>query len=153
MTAAHQIDIQNVSGTRLPKLTEIRRIVNLALADCEKPVELSVRFVDLPEMIALNGAYRGKEGPTNVLSFEAEDLPFLKRRCLGDVIISPDVLIQEAQAQHKTFEAHFAHLLLHGVLHLLGYDHIVPEDAAEMEAREIALLAQLGLANPYESLV
>ncbi len=147
---AHRVEIQNASRIKLPKLPEIRRMATLPLTECPRPVELSVRFVSLAEMSALNGTYRGRPGPTNVLSFEAEDLPYLKRRCLGDVIISPEVLIQESQAQGKSFEAHLAHLLIHGVLHLLSYDHFMPEDAAKMEAREIELLAQLGFPNPYE---
>ena len=115
--------------------------------------ELSVRVVDLPEMIALNSEFRGKDKPTNVLSFPFE-VPDGVEDChlLGDIVICADVLAEEAEAQDKSIESHWAHLIIHGAYHLLGYDHITDEDAEKMEGLEIIALAQLGFDNPYEEI-
>lgn len=122
--------------------------------------EITLRLVNNQEMAALNHYYRGKDYATNVLSFPFEPLEFMQAYAadaadlptiLGDIAIAPDVLNQEAQAQHKTLMAHAAHLTVHGVLHLLGFDHEEEADANVMEAHEIAILKNLGFANPYEN--
>lgn len=115
--------------------------------------ELTIRVVDETESQALNNEYRGKDKPTNVLSFPfewPEGLPAdALTPMLGDLAICAAVVQHEAQQQHKSADAHWAHMIIHGVLHLLGYDHIEDADAETMETLEIELLAGLGYANPY----
>ena len=115
--------------------------------------EISFVLTDDKRMRALNRAYRAKDKPTNVLSFAALDseipkpvMPWL----LGDVVLASGVIAREAKAQHKSIKHHLTHLAVHGVLHLLGYDHEQNRDAEAMEALEIAALANMGIANPYE---
>jgi probable rRNA maturation factor len=100
-------------------------------------------------MRRLNRRYRGKDCPTNVLAFPAAAAPGVKPRPLGDVVVCPAVLRREARAQRKSPIAHWAHLVVHGTLHLAGYEHDDAADAARMERREIAVLRRLGYANPY----
>lgn len=123
-----------------------------ALINFQKEGELTVRLVNSHEIQTLNHAYRAKNYPTNVLSFPCELPPGieLKLPLLGDIVICNAMVIKEARAQNKSIQAHFAHLIIHGVLHLLGYNHIEPNDAAIMEPLEIKLLHQLGYNNPYE---
>jgi probable rRNA maturation factor len=120
--------------------------------------EISFVLTDDKRMRALNRVYRGKDKPTNVLSFAALDagklgsigpkaaMPWL----LGDVVLASGVIAREAKAQRKTVQHHLSHLAVHGVLHLLGYDHECDRDAEAMEALEIAALSAMGIANPYE---
>ncbi|MBZ2188642.1 rRNA maturation RNase YbeY [Alcanivorax sp. JB21] len=115
--------------------------------------EITLRVVDDAESQALNLAYRGKDAPTNVLSFPFEmpeglDVPD-DALILGDIAICAEVVADEARTQHKTLAAHWAHMVVHGVLHLLGFDHIDAADAADMEALETDILATLGFADPY----
>ena len=116
--------------------------------DFEEP-ELTIRLTDEEESQALNSEYRGKDKPTNVLSFPFEMPPGIPLELLGDLIICVSVVEQEAQEQAKTTEAHWAHMVIHGCLHLLGYDHIKDDEAEEMEALERDLLASLGYPDPY----
>jgi len=111
--------------------------------------ELVVRIVDVAEMTALNHRYRGKSGVTNVLSFPYETLPGVTSGLLGDVVICAPVAAAEAVRQGKSLEAHWAHLVMHGVLHLQGYDHHDDSEARRMETLEARLLAGLGFADPY----
>jgi probable rRNA maturation factor len=100
----------------------------------------------------LNARYRGRDKPTNVLSFPAPELPAGSDQLpLGDLVICPDVLRAEAREQHKSLRAHWAHLVVHGSLHLIGYDHLHPAEASRMERREISVLRRLGFPNPYRS--
>ena len=99
----------------------------------------------------LNARYRGRDRPTNVLSFPAERIPGAPAQPLGDLVICPAVLRAEARLQGKSLRAHWAHLIVHGTLHLLGYDHEDSGEAQRMERREITLLRRLGFANPYRS--
>lgn len=115
----------------------------------ETRCELTVRYVDEAESRELNHTYRGKDASTNVLSFPFEAPPGLDIPLLGDLIISPHVVAREAEAQGKRLEEHFAHMTLHGYLHLLGYDHIDDDEAEVMEAMERRLLASLGIEDPY----
>lgn len=103
----------------------------------------------------LNAQFRGKDKPTNVLSFPVAELPVSaagdESRPLGDLVICPQVLRTEAREQKKSLRAHWAHLVVHGSLHLIGYDHEIDSDADRMERREIAVLRRLGFPNPYRS--
>jgi probable rRNA maturation factor len=137
-----------VAGDTLPSPDDIRRWVVHALQVGRDDVELVVRIVDEAEMTALNQRYRGKSGVTNVLSFPYEPLPGVSSGLLGDVVVCAPVVAEEAIRQGKSPEAHWAHLVMHGVLHLQGYDHHHDRDA-RMEALETRLLAGLGFADPY----
>lgn len=114
------------------------------------PITLTVRIVDSAEGRDLNHSYRGKDYATNVLSFPFEAPPIpLPEVLLGDLVICAEVVTLEAQEQNKDLRTHWAHMLVHGTLHLLGYDHIEDAEAEHMEALEIAILARMGLPNPY----
>ncbi len=113
--------------------------------------ELSVMLIDDAQMAGLNKDYRSKDGPTNVLSFPALEVANSAAPLLGDIVLSHGVIAREASAKSTTFEAHLAHLAIHGFLHLQGYDHQSAAQAEKMEAIEITALATLGIDNPYES--
>lgn len=134
----------------------LAQIIDTALAhlDMDELTEIGIACVDLAESHELNMQYRGKDKPTNVLSFPSdipeEILEMLDARPLGDLVICIPVVLQEAEEQQKTPIDHFTHLLVHGVLHLLGYDHELGDvEAEEMESLEIEILAKLDIANPY----
>ncbi len=117
----------------------------------DDPSEVTIRIVDTDESAELNSQYRGKSGPTNVLSFPFEAPAGITVPLAGDLVICAPVVEKEAKDQHKALAAHWAHMVVHGMLHLQGYDHIEDNDAEVMEALEIRLLEQLGYGNPYES--
>ena len=134
----------------LPAESDFRRWAEAALAgaDYPKDAELTIRIVNEVESAALNESYRHKQGPTNVLSFPAEAPPEVESALLGYIVICAPVLLREAIAQGKPPAAHWAHLVAHGVLHLLGYDHDEAQ-AEAMESLEIRILAGLGYSDPY----
>ena len=115
--------------------------------------EIVIRVVDEEESAALNGQYRGKAGPTNVLSFPFQAPPGMKTEILGDLLICAPVVVREAEEQGKSLPAHWAHMVVHGVLHLQGYDHIDEQEAVIMETAEIAIMNGLGFPNPYAEAV
>jgi probable rRNA maturation factor len=117
------------------------------LAAGDRDAELGIRVVGSSESRALNERWRGKSGPTNVLSFPAAPAP--GRSQLGDIVVCAPVVAREAREQGKALPAHWAHMIIHGILHLLGFDHLRAADARRMESRERALLARLGIGNPY----
>lgn len=149
------VDIQLADGLSCPPSGRMRDWLQAALAHAgaAHEAELSVRVVDEAEMSALNGRYRHKDGPTNVLSFPFEALPGVDVPLLGDIVLCAPVLQREAAAQGKQEAAHWAHLLVHGALHLLGFDHQQAEEAEAMEAAERRILAGLGFADPYAPVV
>jgi len=134
----------------LPSRADLLRWAEAALAgaDYSKDAELTIRIVNEAESTALNETYRRKQGPTNVLSFPFEAPPEVETPLLGDIVICAPVVLTEAIRQGKAPAAHWAHLVAHGVLHLLGYDHD-EEHAEAMEALEIRILAGLGFPDPY----
>lgn len=135
----------------LPSEEALTRWANAAIAErCQlEDPELTIRLVDNAESQQLNSEYRGKDKPTNVLSFPFEAPPEVPIPLLGDLIIAVPVVEQEAIEQNKTSEAHWAHMVVHGCLHLLGYDHIKDDEAEVMESLERQILAQLGFSDPY----
>jgi probable rRNA maturation factor len=126
-----------------------RRRPDAARARRGGDLEVSVRVVGLASSRALNAHYRGKDGPTNVLSFGGAGATPDGRFFLGELVICAPVVAREARAQGKSRESHWAHLTVHGVLHLLGFDHERRAEAAKMEAREVQILDRLGFSNPY----
>ena len=136
-----------------PPRAELRRWASAALGRRAAGGELEVSVVGAPESARLNARFRGRDKPTNVLSFPAARMPQRAgaARPLGELIVCPGVLRREARAQAKTLRAHWAHLIVHGTLHLVGYDHVRARDAQRMERREIRVLRALGFANPYRS--
>lgn len=134
----------------LPAAASVRRWVEAALASQRRAIELAVRYVDSDEGRALNRDYRGKDYATNVLSFPVELPPGVRSPLLGDLVICAPVVALEALGQDKPLAHHHAHLVVHGVLHLLGMDHERSEIEAEaMEARERTILGRLGIPDPY----
>ena len=137
-----------------PARGDLARWASAALGARAAGRELGVCTVGTAESARLNVRYRGRSGPANVLSFAPAQLPRAARPApapLGELVICPRVLAGEARTQDKTLRAHWAHLIVHGTLHLAGYDHARTRDARRMERREIAVLRRLGFANPYRS--
>lgn len=160
MSTRLRLDLQNASSARsIPAQSLLKQWIKSALDGAaiegdsrgtqRRQAEISLRIVDEPEMTELNGQYRGKAYPTNVLSFPADLPPEVKLPYLGDIVICAAVVEREALAQHKRPADHWAHLLIHGTLHLLGFDHIESDEAEAMESREIEILKTLGIADPY----
>ena len=148
------VDVQCASVEPVPDEEDLRRWISTALASQPAPggdAEVSVRLVDIEEMTRLNQVYRNKRGPTNVLSFPADLPPELDLPLLGDIVICVPVVRTEARTQHKQLEAHWAHMAVHGTLHLLGFDHLQEDEAAAMENIETAILAELHYPCPYQS--
>jgi len=144
------LDLQlAVSGAGIPPPADFQRWAEAALAGRRKVAELVVRIVDEAESAQLNERFRGKTGPTNVLSFPFRAPPPVRSDLLGDLVICAPVVRREALEQGKQEPAHWAHMLVHGVLHLLGYDHLEELEAQRMEALERQILAGLGFADPY----
>ena len=136
----------------LPARRELAHWASVAAGREARGRELGVCVVGPTESARLNARFRGLEKPTNVLSFGAATpahAPAASACPLGELVVCPRVLAAEARAQEKTLKAHWAHLIVHGTLHLIGYDHAQRRDARRMERREIAVLRRLGFANPY----
>lgn len=149
--ACVDLDLQiAVEGFELPSTQEMELWVKTALRDSMEQAELTIRIVDVAESQMLNSTYRGKDKPTNVLSFPFEAPPGIELPLLGDLVVCAAVVKQEAIDQNKPLNAHWAHMVVHGCLHLLGYDHIEDVEAEEMESLETQLIESLGYNNPYQ---
>lgn len=144
-----KIDLQNDGAyADLPSEQLLQDWVEASLQESYRQLEQTIRIVDEAESHDLNQRYRGKDAPTNVLAFPAES-DFLDYDCLGDLVICAPVVSAEAGAQGKSGEAHWAHLVVHGMLHLQGFDHQNAQQTREMERLEIKILDTLGYTNPY----
>lgn len=146
-----RVDIQNddfLSG--IPESSQFLRWVKAALQEDYDRFEQTIRIVNEAESRALNRQYRNKDNSTNVLSFPAE-IPHIDYQCLGDLVICAPVVAREAVEQRKSIDAHWAHLVVHGMLHLQGFDHVDGPDADKMEALEVKILSTMGYSNPYNS--
>ena len=140
-----QLALSVQRAVRAPDAPTRNQIMRFARAALTHDANITIRIVNTEEGCALNHTYRGKDYATNVLSFVYEIEPVVS----GDLVLCAPVVSDEAAAQSKSPIAHYAHLIVHGVLHLQGFDHETDTDAALMEARETAILAQLGFADPY----
>lgn len=137
-------------------INEIEAISSLVLEHCQKdvpdPFEYSLIIMSLEDIHKLNYQYRKIDKPTNVISFENEypdTIPLEERTYFGDIFICPNILKKEALEQNKNYKDHFIHILVHGLLHILGYDHIADDQREQMEALEITILDKLNIKNPY----
>lgn len=145
------VDFQNVyDGENVPDESLFQKWAESAWLG-KDPAEVTIRIVGALESQGLNHEYRGKDKPTNVLSFPFEAPAGITIPLAGDLVICAPVVEREAIEQHKASEAHWAHMVVHGMLHLQGYDHIEDQDAEVMEALEIRLMHRLGYSNPYEA--
>jgi probable rRNA maturation factor len=150
----NDIEIQRIfASPEQPSAAQIQLWIDTALADLEQDTEIVVRIVDAQESAELNQQYRHKQGATNILSFPVEIPEGIDLNLLGDLVVCAPVLEQEALQQGKNIADHWAHIIIHGVLHLLGYDHLDDEQAEEMESKEIALLQKLNIPNPYQQVI
>ena len=145
------LDLQiAIDNDGLPSQEDFELWVRIALRNTMNQAELTIIIVDEAESQTLNSCYRGKDKRTNVLSFPFEAPPEIDIPLLGDLIICAPVVELEAKQQDKSLQAHWAHMVVHGCLHLLGYDHIQDAEAEEMESLETQLIESLGFNNPYK---
>ncbi len=147
------VDIQHatVQACDIPADESLDAWICAALEGRCESAEVGVRIVDEDEARALNLRFRGRDSATNVLSFPVTEMTGVSPRPLGDLVICAPVVVREAERQDKPADAHWAHLCVHGTLHLLGYDHEKAAQAREMEALEVAILARLGYQDPYRA--
>jgi probable rRNA maturation factor len=149
------IDIDVQFASQSPQLPDRQVMVmwaRTALADYHQDSGLTIRIVDEEEGTKLNNRWMQTNAPTNVLSFPAGDIKGFNHCLLGDIVICAPVVEREAGEQGKPIEAHYAHMVIHGILHLLGHDHLTTEDAEKMESLETGILENLGHADPYACL-
>lgn len=150
LESAYYVDRQcMIDDVDLPSEELLTEWVTAALNGRLEQAELSIRIVDTEESQQLNNQYRGKDKPTNVLSFPFEMPEGITLDLLGDLVICAEVVAREAQEQNKPLMHHWSHMVIHGVLHLLGFDHINNEEAEEMEQLEREILASLDIPDPY----
>ncbi|WP_434359307.1 rRNA maturation RNase YbeY [Parasalinivibrio latis] len=142
-----QLACENEAG--LPDAEQLQNWFEAAVKPYRESAEVTIRIVDEEESQSLNRDYRGKDKPTNVLSFPFEAPPGVELDLLGDLVICRQVVEREADEQKKPVFAHWAHMVVHGSLHLLGYDHIEDDEAEEMEALEVEIMEGMGFENPY----
>lgn len=153
MTAIATIDLQLATEhEHCPTLSQLSKWVDATLAATEAipTSELTIRIVDKEESRSLNHDYRGFDKPTNVLSFPFDAPPGIELNLIGDLVICAPIVEKEALEQHKSKISHWAHIVIHGTLHLLGYDHIDDDEAEVMECLEKAIMCSLGYPDPYK---
>ncbi|GMQ74895.1 MAG: rRNA maturation RNase YbeY [Gammaproteobacteria bacterium] len=147
-----EVDVQVAcDDDDLPGRADLRAWASAAVGALREDAELTIRIVDEAESMRLNSRYRNKDGATNVLSFPFDAPAGVDLPLLGDIVVCAPVVRREAKQQSKSVSSHWAHMVVHGSLHLLGFDHEQARDADEMEAMETRILAALGFDNPYES--
>ena len=152
MSLRVNLTVQNMTRRQdVPTATLLRRYARAALLGNRERAGLTIRIVGEKESQELNANYRKKDYPTNVLSFACDHPLEVSEHYLGDLVICAAVVAKEAREQNKTARAHWAHMVVHGVLHLLGYDHMKEDEAEEMEDEERRILAMLGFVDPYLS--
>lgn len=145
------VDIQIESQSKqLPSTDQFQAWVDTVLVHDDEDSDVVIRIVDEAEMIQFNQQYRQKEGTTNILSFPFDVPDEVESSLLGDLLVCAPVIEKEALLQNKKLAHHWSHMIIHGVLHLLGYDHINDDEAQEMEALEIKMLSTIDIANPYQ---
>lgn len=145
------LDLQVISESKhLPSPDQFQYWIDNVLKDDSQDSEIVIRVIDEAEMTQFNEQYRHKKGSTNILSFPFDMPDDVESDLLGDLLVCAPVVEREAQQQEKILENHWAHMIVHGVLHLLGYDHINDQDAEEMEALEVKILKTIKIDNPYE---
>lgn len=142
-----QLAVEDENG--LPSEANFATWLEAAITPFQEQAEVTIRIVDSEESHQLNMDYRGKDKPTNVLSFPFEAPPGMELDLLGDLVICRQVVEQEASEQNKPLLAHWAHMVVHGSLHLLGYDHIEDDEAEEMESLETEIMQGMGYEDPY----
>ncbi len=157
MSPSLTVDVQVACDGEVPAEAVIRKRVSIAFGQSGRPVdcscEIAVRIVDAEEIQTLNQLYRKQDKPTNVLSFPGGDINGLSgeaARMLGDIVVCAPIIAREASEQGKAPADHWAHMLVHGTLHLLGFDHTNDSEAAEMEALETSILASENVTDPYQ---
>ena len=142
--------LNNTTENKCPSIEQFNTWVNTVIDYHGSFFQVSIAIVDKKTSQQLNNDYRQKDKPTNVLSFPLDLPDFVEEDLIGDLAICTDVLLEEALQQNKSIDDHWAHLTIHGTLHLLGYDHLDNKDAEEMESLEIKLLKSLNINNPYD---
>lgn len=153
-TLAIELELQIASDAQtLPHPSQFKEWVSRTLANRYDDLELTIRIVDEEEMIHLNEAFRNKQGPTNVLAFPGEINPDFEMHSLGDVIICAPIVQLESERAGINILEHWAHMVVHGTLHLLGYDHVIPKDAKVMESLETKIMTDLGYNAPYGDII
>jgi len=148
MTVTIDLSIASHSN-QIPSETAFKKWVNAVAISQSEDYEISIHVIDEKESSSLNHTWRNKEGPTNVLSFPADLPEGVPISLLGDLAVCAPVIEKEASEQAKSLEAHWAHIIIHGTLHLFGYDHVDESEAEEMESMEIDIMKRLGFSNPY----
>lgn len=147
----NKLEVQLASSNLyIPEQKNLQLWMDSALEHKQSDTEIVIRIVDNDEIRQLNHRYRQQDKVTNILSFPFETPIGITLNLLGDLVICAPVMQMEAEQHNKTLEAHWAHIVIHGVLHLLGFDHIEPEEAHRMETKEINILQTLGFADPYQ---
>jgi probable rRNA maturation factor len=150
-TAKLKLTLQNrAKQPHTPKKIQFQQWAEIALIKAPVTTEVTIRIVNAPESAELNKKFRHKHGPTNVLSFIYSPAPGDNSAFLGDIVLCAELVQQEAATENKNLTAHWAHLTLHGILHLQGYDHIEPLDAEIMERLETEFMLKLGFTDPYQ---
>jgi probable rRNA maturation factor len=145
------LDIQNISKSKkIPTHAKFQTWLDAVLIDDNQDSEVVIRIVDEDEMILFNEQYRNKKSPTNILSFPFQPSVGIDNPLLGDLLVCAPVIEKESHLQNKKLDHHWAHMIVHGVLHLLGYDHVNDIDAEEMENLEIKILNTINIKNPYQ---